>query len=300
MTPDVVPAPLPAPLRAVLPALRCTVCGAELATEHRSLRCAAGHSFDLAKHGYLAMLTGRGVGTGDTAAMVAARVDALAGPAYAPVLAGVAGIAAATITDRDDPLVLDLAGGTAAYLAAVLDRAPAARGLCIDASAPALRRAARAHPRAAALSADTWARLPLADGSVDCALSVFGPRSAGELARVLARRGAAVVAGPAPDHLMELVEPLDLIRVDPRKAERRARTFAGFTVASTATLRHRARLTRDQAGAVVGMGPSAARLDPAVLGARLAMLADEVTVTLAVEVTVYRRPQTAEAEGRPA
>ena len=46
---------------------------------------------------------------------------------------------------------------------AVLAALPDAVGLALDVSKPALRRAARAHPRAAAALADTWQRLPLAD-----------------------------------------------------------------------------------------------------------------------------------------
>ena len=39
---------------------------------------------------------------------------------------------------------------------------PDARGIAIDASPAALRRAARAHERAAAVGADAWKPLPLA------------------------------------------------------------------------------------------------------------------------------------------
>ena len=53
--------------------------------------------------------------------------------------------------------MLDLGGGTGHHLAAVLDRAPDAVGVVLDSSAYAARRAARAHPRALAVVADSWA-----------------------------------------------------------------------------------------------------------------------------------------------
>ena len=82
-------------------------------------------------------------------------------------------------------LVVDLAGGTGHYLAGVLDALPHRNGACLDLSVPALRRAARAHPRAAALGADVWRPLPLADRSAALALGIFGPRNAAETGRIL-------------------------------------------------------------------------------------------------------------------
>ena len=57
---------------------------------------------------------------------------------------------------------MDVGAGTGHHLAAVLDALPDARGIAIDASPAALRRAARAHERAAAVGADAWKPLPLA------------------------------------------------------------------------------------------------------------------------------------------
>ena len=68
---------------------------------------------------------------------------------------------------QPDPgaLVLDAGTGTGCYLAGVLDALPAATGLGLDVSKPALRRAARAHPRAGAVLADLWRPLPVADAA---------------------------------------------------------------------------------------------------------------------------------------
>lgn len=267
----------------VLAALRCPVCRSALALDGRQARCTSGHAFDVAKQGYLSLLAGRGVTTGDTTAMVAARDDALGRGVLDPVRDAVADAAG---TPRDG-LVLDLAGGTGYYLAGVLDRSPDAAGICLDAAAPALRRAARAHPRAAAVGADAWAPLPLTDASVAVALSVFGPRNAGELRRVLTPAGRLVVASPAPDHLDELVRALGLVSVDPRKAERQATTFADFRRQTSRSVRYDLALEHDVVRAVVTMGPSAAHLGPDELAERLARLPSPVPTTIAVEVTTY-------------
>jgi 23S rRNA (guanine745-N1)-methyltransferase len=105
--------------------------------------------------------------------MVVARDRFLGRGHYQPVAASVRSLAA-QCDQREHGLVVDLAGGTGYYLAKILDALPHRHGVCLDLSAPALRRAARAHPRAAAIGADVWQHLPLATDSAAVVLSVFG------------------------------------------------------------------------------------------------------------------------------
>ncbi|SHG25035.1 23S rRNA m(1)G-748 methyltransferase [Jatrophihabitans endophyticus] len=274
----------PPALDRVLPALRCPLCDGSLHRDGPRLRCVTGHSYDVARQGYVNLLSGRGVATGDSAAMVAARSAVLA----AGLLDGVTAAVVAAASPADG-LVLDLAGGTGHYLAAVLARDPASSGVCLDASGPALRRAARAHPRAAAIGADAWGRLPLADASVSRVLSVFGPRNAAELDRVLAAAGRTVVAAPTAAHLHEVVAPLGMLRVDPHKQQRQASTFARFASAAADHVRYELRLDHAQLAALVGMGPTGAHVSPDELAARVRALPDPTTVTVAVDVTTYTR-----------
>ncbi|MFF0867568.1 putative RNA methyltransferase [Nonomuraea sp. NPDC003560] len=66
--------------------LICPVCHADVELAEGALRCARGHSFDVAKQGYVSLLTGsRPPGTADSAAMVAARAEFLAAGHYAPL-----------------------------------------------------------------------------------------------------------------------------------------------------------------------------------------------------------------------
>ncbi len=58
--------------------LRCPVCQSSLSYEAGSLRCPAGHSFDVAKQGYVNLL-GKPPKNADTPDMVAARERFLAG-----------------------------------------------------------------------------------------------------------------------------------------------------------------------------------------------------------------------------
>ncbi len=274
------------PLEQVADALRCPVCREPVRVLPGVVRCVQGHSFDLARQGYVSLLGGRRTaGTADTAAMVLARERFLGAGHLDAVTEGLVAVVGASAGVPG--LVLDVAGGTGHHLATVLEAQPRATGLCLDLSTPALRRAARGHPRMAAVAADAWGRLPLADGCVAVALSLFGPRNAAELRRVLAPGGAVVVVAPAGEHLAELVEPLGLLRVDPDKATRQAAVFAEFDVAEVQTVTERRILGRDEAGAAVRMGPTAAHVTDEEIDSRVAGLAEATPVTVAVTVTRY-------------
>ncbi|MEU5932708.1 putative RNA methyltransferase [Micromonospora sp. NPDC047187] len=284
----------------ILDRLRCPVCGEPLAEAtagtSNALRCPRRHSFDIARQGYVNLLAGRAPHAGDSAEMVAARADFLTAGHYDLISAALsdaateaAGRPRATPDLEAYPLVVDAGAGTGRYLGAVLAALPDAVGLALDVSKPALRRAARAHPRAAAALADTWQRLPLADASTAVLLNVFAPRNGPEFHRVLDPAGVLLVVTPDTDHLAELVDVLDLLRVDPDKADRVAASLGGhFTPVSSAVHRAELALTRPEVATLVGMGPSAWHTDPAALATRLAALPEPARVTVAVRLDVLR------------
>jgi 23S rRNA (guanine745-N1)-methyltransferase len=272
-------------------ALACPVCAAPLAAEpdDAGLRCAAGHLFDRARQGQLSLLPpGQRPPVGDSAQMVADRVAFLEAGHYAGLTAA---LAEAVEADDDEAprTLLDLGGGTGHHLAGVLDRLPDAVGVVLDSSRYAARRAARAHPRAMAVVADVWARLPIADRAVDRVLVVFAPRNGPEIARVLRPGGRLVVVTPAADHLTELIGPLGLLRVDPDKAARLAATLEPhLRPERTSSHRQQLLLDRSAVATLVGMGPHARHLGREAVQAAVAALPQPVPVTLSVDVGVYR------------
>jgi 23S rRNA (guanine745-N1)-methyltransferase len=263
--------------------LSCPHCASGLAEAGGSLRCAAGHTFDVARQGYVTLVPGRSSVTGDSAEMVAARDAFLSAGHYAPIVDAVVAACAG------QGCVLDLGAGTGHYLAAVLDASPGRVGIALEIAKPALRRAARAHPRLGAVGADTWRRLPVADGAVPVALNVFAPRNATEIARVLTPGGRLVVVSPTAAHLGELVAALDLLTVGEDKASRIAASLPGFVVSAEDRCEFVMSLGHEQVLALVGMGPSAWHVAAADLRARVGALPAPVEVTASVTVTTFVR-----------
>jgi 23S rRNA (guanine745-N1)-methyltransferase len=271
----------------VLEALRCPHCAGSLRSEAGVVRCERGHSFDVARQGYLALLPGDAqLGTADSAEMVAARERFLAAGHLDPLAEALADEAARA--RAPDGHVLDVGGGTGWHAARVLDRLPGRFGIALDLSKHALRRAARAHPRLTAVRCDAWGELPLRNGAAALALNVFAPRNPAELARVLRPDGALVVATPAGGHLGEVVSALGLLRVEARKPERLAGQLAPhFVRLGQRELSWRLRLDRNDARDAALMGPSGKHPDRVDLDARLPMLAEATAVTAAVRVGTY-------------
>lgn len=272
----------------ILDLLRCPLCRERLAPADGALRCPARHTFDIARQGYVSLLSGgRRAASADTAAMVQAREEFLGAGHYAPLGRALAGLAREVCPPG--AAVLDAGTGTGYYLAAVLDALPSAAGLGLDTSSRALRRAARAHARAMAATWDVWRQLPVRHGAFDLVLNVFAPRNGGEFHRVLRPGGALLVVTPAARHLAELREHAGTLAVDPAKEERLSRALDGhFTRERAEPLEYGLRLSADDIERLVAMGPSAHHVAPGELRDRVAALAPPVPVTASFTLSVYR------------
>ncbi|HEY2579400.1 MAG TPA: 23S rRNA methyltransferase [Streptosporangiaceae bacterium] len=299
--------------------LVCPYCGGGLRREGGSLRCGNGHTFDIARQGYVSLLrAGGGPARADTAAMVAARAGFLAAGHFGSLAEEVAAVLADELTagpgrvpesrSAAEPgsvagpgnvpqagsaagpgCVVDAGAGTGYYLAGVLGRLPGRFGLALDASKFALRRAAHVHPRVGAVACDVWQRLPVADHAAVAALSVFAPRNGPELHRILHPHGRLLVVTPLPAHLGELIEPLGMLTVGPDKDERLAgKLGAYFGIVSRREHVAALQLRHEALRFLVAMGPSAWHVDPAETAARIGLLPDPMRVTLAVTISVYR------------
>jgi 23S rRNA (guanine745-N1)-methyltransferase len=278
--------------------LACPHCAGGLSRSGGSVTCANGHAFDVARSGYLSLLPGDAkLGTADTAEMVAAREAFLGAGHFEPLAEALGEEAEPALGGAAEPApggppagtppppgcVLDLGAGTGWYLAQVLDRLPGRMGLALDLSKHALRRAARAHERIAAVACDAWRPLPVRDSVAALVLSVFAPRNGPEIARVLRPGGALLVVTPTGRHLAELVEQLGLLSVDERKEERLAATLdAHLDLERRREYEWTLDLTPGDVANAVAMGPSARHVTPGETGSR-------TPVTASLAISTYRR-----------
>ncbi|MEO5873399.1 MAG: putative RNA methyltransferase [Streptosporangiaceae bacterium] len=263
----------------VVDLLACPLCAGALRFADGSLRCPHGHSFDIARQGYVNLLAGNAKpGTADTADMVQARSDFLGAGHYAPLTAAIA--------DRCHGTVVDAGAGTGHYLAAAMGACEV--GLALDISKFAARRAVRAHSRIGVVVADLWQDLPVRSAVADVVLNVFAPRNGPEFRRVVTGSGTVVVVTPTPGHLASLVQRLGLVSVDARKESRVADSLSGaFTLAEREVLEIPLALTPGEVMTLVGMGPSARHLSPAVLTERIAALGTRIETSASVNVSSY-------------
>lgn len=275
----------PDALTAALEILECPLCREALERVDGGVGCEAGHHFDVARQGYASMRGGASTATGDTVAMIEARERVRASGAHDAIVAEIV-----DAVPEEARWLVDLGGGTGWHASRVLDARPGLRGVVLDASVPALRRAARAHERLAAIASDVWRGIPVQDASVDVALRVFAPgggeRGAAELERILAPGARVVIVVPEADHHRELVETLGLLRVPAGKAEEAAASIPGARVLSTTRVSAVHELERDEVLDLVMMGPNAFHHERAALADRLAERPEPVAVTIAVSVVV--------------
>ena len=267
--------------------LRCPVCADALALSERTAQCPQGHAYDLAKQGYLNLLPSASTGIeGDSAGMIGARTVFLGGGHYAPIR-GALILAAAGL--RDDDLIVEVGAGTGYYLSGVLGAAAGRRGIALDVSKYAARRAAKVDPRIGSVVCDAWQELPLQDSSAGMMLNVFAPRNATEMARVLAPDGTLLVVTPNQEHLAELVGVLGLVSVDEQKERRLQDSLAGeFIQTGAEVIEETLRLDRSDVEQLVLMTPSARHVNYRELAQRIAVLQEPTFVTLSVTLSTWR------------
>jgi 23S rRNA (guanine745-N1)-methyltransferase len=258
--------------------LTCPHCRRALEIDTSRAHCPEGHSFDVARQGYLNLLGGPQPKNADTTPMIEARSRVLSG-LYGVVVAHVAS-AVAAVGGR---VVVDAGAGTGQYLAAALDALPDAIGIASDVSVAAARRAAGAHPRLAAITADTWRGMPIVDSAADVVMCVFAPRNPADFYRVLAPGGHLIVVTPEPGHLRSLRAAYGLIDLDPDKDARLEQSMGGlFELVASQRLTRPVDASAEQVADVIKMGPNAFHGAPATTPERL---------ELDVRCRTYRRLQ---------
>ncbi len=189
--------------------LVCPVCEQSLFRNDTTYLCANGHSFDLAKEGYVNLLLShlrRSKHPGDSADMVQARQTFLDSGAFAPlselIQSEVQQLPA--VQKKDRAVTIMDAGCGEGYFLDALQKIIMGQCYGIDLSKEAIRLAARRHSHARWVVANVMRRIPFANDSMDIILSILAPRNVDEFARILKPTGSLMLVVPGPNHLIEL------------------------------------------------------------------------------------------------
>ena len=211
-----------------VPPRLCTVrnCHEPLAREERRMVCTRGHSFDVARSGYVNLLQPqdkRSANPGDSADAVAARRRLLDRGFGDFALAGMI----ALLSPRAPRTLLDVGCGDGWHTDA-LRRALGCEADGLDISPAAIERAAKSYPDVRWVVANGDRRLPYGDAAFDCIASITARLRPEEFARCVSAGGCVLVVLTAADDLVELREQIGGERSERDRTERTIESFAPF------------------------------------------------------------------------
>lgn len=186
--------------------LKCPVCSQDLFRIENCLKCHNNHSFDLAKEGYVNLLSAHksGDSVGDNKEMARFRRDFLNKDYYITLAEAVGDCLEKYSVENDT--VLDICCGEGYYtnhLSLKYNR----DYYGFDISKNMVRLAAKRKCGAQFFVANI-SSIPLKNESVNFAFHLFAPFHSGEFTRILKKDGVIVTAIPGKEHLYELKEIL--------------------------------------------------------------------------------------------
>lgn len=260
----------------------CPICGTPLTTQKPAWRCEAGHSFDVAKQGYVNLLPVQqkhSLHPGDTPEQVHARRRFLNAGFYAPIADSVRDLLADKATR-----VLDIGCGEGYYLRRLGAAFPELIRWGMDISRDAVRLAAGAD-KGSSYFVGTAAHLPFADGSFDAITSLFALTVPEEFRRLLSPGGWYLQALTEDDHLQNLkalIYPELLHREKQLSPE-----LPGFTLMTQRDLKFSIMLTdQQQIQDLLAMTPHYWRINKD--GAQRAAAASTLRDTAHIRLNLYR------------
>ena len=263
--------------------LICPICAEKLNLRDRQYVCVRNHSFDVARQGYVNLLTVQqkhSLNPGDTREQVLSRREFLEAGFYGP-------IANALIETAQElgisGQILDVGCGEGYYSSRLADALEAPlTGL--DISKEAVRCAAAKYKGKQWLCA-TAAHIPVEDGSVDLMTSLFALTLPEEFARVLKQGGYYFQVLAAEDHLLGLKGIIyDRLNF---KEKNTVPELPGFERVKSVPIRFTFTVKGQQIQNLFSMTPHVFRIGKA--GAERLAQTEVLTDTASCVLNVYRR-----------
>ena len=262
--------------------LLCPICGEILDRVEKQYRCGNGHSFDLARQGYVNLLPvqqKRSLNPGDTREQVLGRRAFLETGCYEPI--------SNALNDTARELgaagpILDVGCGEG-YYSARLAEALGAELTGLDISKEAVRCAAAKYKGPQWLCG-TAAHLPVADQSAGVVTSLFALTMAEEFKRVLRPDGLFFQVLAAEDHLLGLKS---IIYPELKfKEKNTVPEVPGFELVKSVPIRFTFTVEGEQVQNLLGMTPHVFRITKE--GAARLAATEKLTDTASAVLNVYR------------
>lgn len=195
----------------IINVLKCPLCKSRLkVVEMKSLICTNNHTFDLAKQGYVNMMTRPATSQYDKPLFEARRKIIMESDLYALLYEKISEV----IQDRmdvsyDSIMMLDAGCGEGSHLQRIIDECnnEALIGVGLDISKEGIVMAAKNYKTPIWFVGDL-ANTPLTDRSCHVILNILSPANYLEFKRVLVPNGLIVKVVPRPNYLKELREVL--------------------------------------------------------------------------------------------
>ncbi len=194
--------------------LACPIDKLELLDKGKFYQCSNGHTFDIAKQGYINLLPvqhKKSKDPGDSKAMVEARTCFLDSGFYKPIAEELSKIILSNLSKDKDLCMLDAGCGEGYYLNQVINSAQmfdderAISFIGMDISKPAII-AANKRNKQVSWVVGTNSQPPIMDQTVDLIFSVFGFHSFSGFKNTLKPDGKVILVEPGDKHLQELRE----------------------------------------------------------------------------------------------
>lgn len=234
--------------------LACPIDGNKLEQNDGQLVCENGHTFDIARQGYVNLLPvqhKRSRQPGDSKAMVLARTAFLNSGIYEPIANKLTEIISAQITTDKETCFLDAGCGEGYYFDAIfrtLDEHKNTNKLSfigLDISKEAIIQASKRNKQISWL-VGTNRQPPIEDASVDIILCLFGFLSHDAFNKVLKPDGKIIIVDPGPEHLKELREIIypEIKKSD--KSNTSQNEIKGFSLLKSEAVTFKAKITNNE------------------------------------------------------
>lgn len=274
----------------------CPIDGNKLEQQDKQFKCADGHTYDIARQGYVNLLPvqhKRSKQPGDSKAMVLARAHFLDTGIYEPIASTLTDIVSAELTGDSDICLFDAGCGEGYYfdyLTENLSKASKTNNLSLiglDISKDAIIQATKRNKQTSWI-VGTNRQPPVGEHSVDIILCMFGFVSINAFNKILKPGGKIIMVDPGADHLKELRKIIYSEVKTEKQSNSTSLEYPGFSLLENKALRFDKTIdSNEQVNNLLLMTPHFYRASKK--GREAARALCELEITVDVVFKVYKK-----------